>query len=111
MFDFFLDAGNYEERRVGKYDQDGLFVSTARCSDGMKPYETAVAHAEYNDGDMVIVENYNTCDEAEAGHSKWVETMKANPPDKLVDCQNAAVSQLLDEGSLVFPRVIDVKAA
>lgn len=89
-------AGNYDSRKVGRDDFDWGFVSTCSVTDGEKPYETAVAHNEYRDaGNMVIVEHYDTKDEAAAGHAKWVQTMTTEPlPEKLVDCANAAIAQL-----------------
>jgi hypothetical protein len=103
MFDFLLDAGNYRSRMVGREpldpnDPNGEFlVSTAAVSDGREPFETAVKHPDYNGGKMVIVECYPTREAAEAGHAKWVATMKAEPlPDSLRDCANAEVAQLLD---------------
>src|SRR4051794_13089256 len=95
MFEFLLDAGNYESRKVGRNDFDWGFVSTAYCSDGEMPYETAVEHVAYNDGQMVIVENYETAEEAAEGHDRWVKTMTADDlPEKLVDCCNAGIAQL-----------------
>src|SRR3989304_4613832 len=48
MFSFTADAGNYEERRIGRDDYPWGFISTCRVSDGAKPYETAVEHGNYN---------------------------------------------------------------
>lgn len=95
MFDFFRDAGNYDQRRVGRDDFDWGFVSTARVSDGVKPYETAIQSEEYappadptKTDAMVIVESYDTADEARAGHAKWRALMIDAPPAELVDCGN-----------------------
>ena len=107
FFDFIRDMGNYDERCVGRYDNDDLMVSTARVSDGAQPYETAVAHPKYNDGDMVIVEAYDSGGEAKAGHERWVATMtNGKLPTQLTNCCNAGVSQMLDAvgGNVVFPR-------
>jgi len=87
-------AGNYEERNVDTYDENGLFIDTARVTDGRQPYETAVAHPNYNGGKMVIVEAYNTKKQARVGHNKWVKTMTAFPlPLELRDCHNSRISQ------------------
>lgn len=105
MFEFLQDAGNYEDRRVGRFDEGDLMVSTATVSDGDHPFETAVKHPDYNGGEMVIVEAYDTKDQAEQGHVKWVATMTADPlPGTLVDCQNAKISQLIPAADLVFER-------
>jgi hypothetical protein len=100
MFGFLKDIGNYSSRKVARDDFAWGFVSTASMSDGEKPYETAVCSREYGKehdisqvDEMIIVEAYDTREEAEAGHKRWVETMTTNPPDKLVDCCNSEVAQ------------------
>lgn len=97
MFEFLADAFNYESRVVGRDDFPWGMVSTARVSDGAHPYETAVQHTGYNDGSMVIVEAYDGIEIAREGHRKWVGVMTADVlPQKLIDCSNAHVNQLLD---------------
>ena len=112
LFDFLdmMAAGSYEERRVGRYDDEnvGLMVSTASVNDGAHPFETAVAHPEYNDGAMVIVEAYDTKEDAKVGHERWVTTMIAKElPKQLVDCCNSEVGQLSSAAGCetVYPRV------
>lgn len=99
-----------ESRRVGLYEKDGLFVSTVKVSDGQKPYETAVEHAEYNGGEMVIVEAYDTFEQSVEGHQKWVNIMTTEPlPMQLADCHNSAIGRLILEkyGPMIHPRTID----
>ncbi len=86
---------NYEERKVAPaYDSDGIVVSTARVTDGVLPYETAVKHPAYGGGEMVIVENYRSKSAAAKGHHKWIERMTAKKlPEKLIDCNNSNISQ------------------
>jgi len=107
MFDFLSMAGNYESRAVDRYEACGMIIDTARVTDSNKSYETGICHPEYNNGDWVIVEVYDTKEEAKEGHSKWVAKMtSANLPASLKDCQNAGISQLVG-GSLEFPRTIE----
>ncbi len=97
MFNFMDMAGNYEDRKVDRHDGENFFISTARVTDGQKDYETAVAHPNYNDGKIVIVEMYDTKEEAQTGHDKWVGFMSSDSlPLKLIDCSNSGVSQLLE---------------
>lgn len=104
MFGFFNDIGNYDDRKVGRDYFDWGFISTAKVSDGQKDYETAVEHPEYNDGSMVIVDSYDTKEEAEAGHKKWVATMTSdNLPEELVDIANSDIQQMI--GKETFKRV------
>lgn len=97
MFDFFLMGDTYESRKVGRFDAEWGFVSTAAVTDAEQPYETAVEHRDFNHGKMVIVEPYETREEAERGHERWVATMTADKlPERLVDRGLSGVSQLLD---------------
>ena len=109
MFNFMMDVGNYDSRKVDRYEEGDVFVSTAGVSDGQKPFETAVARPEYNDGKMVIVEMYDTEAAAQIGHCNWVKTMTSDDlPDYLRDCGNAGLAQLIDlvggEEAMIFPR-------
>ena len=97
MFNFFSMMGNYEDRKVGRYETDELIVSTARVTDSGAPYETAVSHDNYNDGKFVIVENYWSLDDATDGHERWVNVMTSPIlPESLRDVSMAGIAQLLD---------------
>lgn len=105
VFSFLLGAGNYDERCVGRHEpREGCLVSTAQVYDGKRPYETAWAHPEYNDGAMVIVEAYDMREEAAAGHTRWVAAMDApEPPESVQDCFNLHIGKMcelfgLDDG-------------
>ena len=96
MFNF-LTMSDYGSRKVGRHEADWGYISTAYVNDAEKPYETAVCHKDYNDGKMVIVEPYDTREEAETGHARWVATMTGDVlPDRLVDRGLSGVSQILD---------------
>lgn len=98
MFNFFMMAGNYEDRKIDRYEDGELTISTAEVYDSEAPYETAVKYPNYNGGKFVIVANYYSREDAEAGHQKWVEIM-TNPvlPESLRDVSMAGIAQLLDE--------------
>lgn len=94
-------ANNHDERCVARLENPDarLLVSTVRVNDGDHPYETAIAHPEYNRGAMVIVEAYDTREEAAAGHERWVAAMTAPTlPESLADCRNSYISQLVFDG-------------
>ena len=106
MFEFLL-ADPYEQRKVARYDAIWGFVSTASVNDGAQPYETAVEHPDYNEGDMVIVQAYDSKEEAIAGHNQWVTRMTHDPlPPALIDCGNSHIQQFCDTIGLenTFPR-------
>ena len=95
MFSFMSMANNYEERKVDRYEADGLIIDTCAVTDSDQPYETGVSHHAYNNGDWVIVELYPTREAAQAGHKKWVEKMTAKElPKSLVDVGTAEVKKL-----------------
>ena len=95
FFDFVSMMGNYEERKVALYQDGDFVVDTCAVNDGAYLYETAVKHPAYNGGKWVIVEAYDSQEEALAGHGRWVVTMTgAELPDKLVDCDNSDICQL-----------------
>ena len=111
MFNFLNMMGNYEDRCIDCYDieESDVFISTAEVTDGKCFYETAVAHPEYNDGELIIVEAYDIKEQAQNGHNKWVELMTGdNLPDSLKDCGNAELSSFIEdsfgEGHMLFYR-------
>lgn len=96
LFDFLL-ADDYESRKVGRFDAAWGFVSTAYVNDAEQPYETAVKHKNYNNGKMVIVQTYDTKENAKSGHVHWVEVMTGEAlPERLVDRGTSGISQLVD---------------
>lgn len=97
MFSFLLDAGNRESRLI-KNDKVGeATIDTCRVSDGKQPYETGISHPEYDSGQWIIAEAYNTPDAALKGHKKWVKIMSAKKlPKEIPDCNNALLTTLLD---------------
>ncbi len=108
MFNFLQDIGTFHQRKVAVFESDTVRVSTVRVSDGSQPFETAIMHPDYNDGKLVIVGAYDTREDAEAGHARWVDTMTHEPlPETLHDVANAEVAQALafvSPDALVFPR-------
>ncbi len=86
MSDFRSMAFDYEGRKVDRYKVGDLFVSTVRVTDSAKPFETGVVHPAYNNNEPIVVELYNTKEEAQEGHNKWVKIMTARKlPWQLVD--------------------------
>lgn len=106
MFNF-LFMEPYEKRMVDRYEVNGLIVSTAKVNDGIQLFETAVSSKEYGNSRYIVVESYDTREEAQEGHNRWVQKMTTCPPSILVECQNSITSQLLDQEDLTFHRVVD----
>jgi len=107
MFDFMMDEGTYDLRKIDRFEEGQLIVDTCKVSDGMKPFETAVTHPKYNDGKWIVVQAYTTKEEAQCGHDYWVRTMTNKTlPKSLKDCCNAGISALLEAvgGQMDFDR-------
>jgi len=87
---------NYEERKIDRYEKDEITIDTCAVTDSDEPYETGIKHPKYKDGEWVIVEMYNSKEEAETGHNKWVKIMTSdNLPEELVDVSTCTVVKLL----------------
>ncbi len=113
VFNIMGMASTYESRKVGKFENDELMVSTALVTDGYKPYETAILHPEYRGGDYVIVEAYDTKEEAGIGHNKWVMLLTAEKlPEELVYVPNSDFGREECDGkvSVTFPRIKRVQS-
>lgn len=92
MFEFLEMMGTHEERKVATYNENGIFIDTCAISDSEQSFETAIEHPKYNDGTMIIVEMYDTKEEAQKGHDKWVEKMTAKElPKSLKDVSTCDV--------------------
>lgn len=94
LFDFFSMANNYEERKVDRFQKDGVIIDTCAVTDSDQPYETGISHPQYNGGNWVIVELYSDKEKAQEGHKKWVEKMTSeNLPDELEDVSTAEIAE------------------
>ena len=103
MFNFLYALDNYEDRKVDNTDVGESEIDTCSVPDGIQNYETAVKHPKYNHGKWVIVEAYDTKEDAQDGHNRWVRVMSSiSLPQKLVDCRNSYISQLGDEEDFEF---------
>jgi len=100
--------GNHEVRKIGRNGYDWGLISTVQVTDGILSFETGIRHRDYSDN-MIIVEAYQTKEEASSGHEKWVRTMTSDSlPDVLQDCCNAKISQLylkIHGEPLIYPRI------
>ena len=89
------DPRSLEERCVDRYEDDNLLVSTVTTRDRGQLFETAIKHPQYNNGALVIVQEYNTKEEAQVGHDEWVEKMTQNElPKELMDMSTCKIAEL-----------------
>ena len=85
IFGCFDDFNNRKERKVDNYTDGELIVDTCAVSDSDKPFETGIIHPSYADGKWIIVELYDTKEEALAGHVRWVKTMTAKELPRVLE--------------------------
>lgn len=94
MFDFLEMCGNYKERVVANDIINGVTIDTAAETDSDQPYETGINGKMYNGNEWVIVELYDTKEEAINGHKKWVELFKKEFPETLTDVSSSTICKL-----------------
>jgi len=82
--------------KVAFHDGDFRISTISDVPDSEHSFETAVAHREYYGGKWICVEEYDTVEQALAGHEKWVETMK-NLPDQIIDISTSEEFKSKDE--------------
>lgn len=95
MFDFMLMFEPYENRKVARFENGDLIISTARVTDTEHPFETGIAHPQYNRNHIIIVEEYDSLEDAKEGHERWVAFMtKGDLPDELIDVSSSHIKRV-----------------
>ena len=61
------------------FNDDGGVVSTVEASDGERPYETAIHHPSISGWKWIVVDAYDSWEDASSGHKAWVERLKKRP--------------------------------
>ena len=87
---------DYESRLVDNTLINDAVIDTVAINDSKKPFETGIKHPSYNDGKWVVVELYNTKEEAQAGHDKWVAIFKKGLPDSLTDVNESIIGDFAE---------------
>lgn len=65
--------GTYEERNVANFKNDIFEIDTSRVTDRAVPYETAIAHKDFRNGDWIILGWRKTKEEAQKYHDEMVK--------------------------------------
>ena len=87
FLDMFDMIGNYEERLIGNDKVNGFEVDTVRVTDTGYYAETAIRHPELDDGYWIIVQEYETHEQAEKGHERWVDMLENEKINTIVCIQ------------------------
>ena len=94
LFDF-LNMPSYDQRKIGRHEEENLIVSTVTVTDSAAGHETAVSHPDYNNGSYIVVEEYYTREDATIGHEKWVKLMTSEDrPKELKDVSTCEIAKL-----------------
>lgn len=96
FFGFFSMMDDYDTRNVDNYSDGFMTIDTSAATDTDRPFETGIQHPQFNDGKWVIVEYYDTREDAQVGHNKWVYKMTHELPDMLVDVSTCEIALLID---------------
>ena len=95
FLDFFDMVDSYEDRKVCNTEINGAIIDTCAVTDSDQSYETGIEHPSYNNDNWVIVEMYDTKEEAQIGHAKWVEAFTDKLPESLEDVGTSGISYLI----------------
>jgi len=96
MFEFFNMLGTYEDRKVARYEDGDIVLSTAWVNDSDQPYETALSHPAYDGGRFIVLQVYDLKEEAEDGHAKWEEVVRNGQlPETLEDVGEADIAEFV----------------
>lgn len=95
LFDYLDMAGNHEERKVANTVIGKTIIDTCRVTDSPHPFETGIEDTDYCDG-WIIVETYDTKEQAQKGHSKWVIAFSGTKPAQLKDVNTCNIAKFIN---------------
>lgn len=72
MLNLISMMGNYEARKVDRFENDLFTVDTALVTDREQSYETAIAHKDFNGGEWIVLGWRSTKEEAQKFHDEMV---------------------------------------
>ena len=72
MLNLISMMGNYEARKVDRFENDLFTVDTALVTDKEQSYETAIAHKDFNGGEWIVLGWRSTKEEAQKFHDEMV---------------------------------------
>lgn len=85
-------------KQIAVYDQKFL-VSTIQPGDATQyPYETAIEHPAYGDGELIVVDGAETFDDAIRIHNKWIDKLDVSfgqLPEVVIEFANSPILQMM----------------
>lgn len=94
MLDFLSMTGTHDSRAVDNTEINEATIDTCLVTDSNQPYETGISHKSFDKGNWIIVEQYDTKEEAQKGHDKWVELFTKEIPKTLKNVSNCEIIQI-----------------
>jgi hypothetical protein len=88
---------DHKKRLVEYTSINGAEIDTCRVYDSKLPYETGIRHQAYNDGHWVIVEAYNTKEDAIKGHQRWVKLLYNKLPENIVGIDHTEIGEIMNK--------------
>lgn len=106
MFDFLNMKNDYKERKVDNFKNDKICIDTCYASD-TGAYETGIESKYYNNGNWVIVQEYESKEEAIKGHQEWIEKMTIDElPAVLMEVSTCKIAKLSgNNGTLHYKKI------
>jgi hypothetical protein len=102
LFGFNLED-SYNNRKLFNTTVKDVIIDTCRSlGDTDDPYETGIQSKHYNNGEWVIVEEYEDEGSAIEGHNKLVDIFKDKYPEVLSDVSTAFVAKICDRDNMVY---------
>jgi hypothetical protein len=99
MFGFLGMMDNYEQRKVANTKINETEIDTAMVSDSARPYETGICNPQYNNGNWIIVELYDSKELSKIGHKKWVKLFSDKKlPSHLTDVSECDFIMAVNDG-------------
>lgn len=78
MFEWLDMIGTYEQRNVANYKNDIFEIDTSYVTDRIKPYETAIAHKDFRNGNWIVLGWRETKEQSQRFHDKMVKYFTAH---------------------------------
>lgn len=79
-------ASDYNSRKVERTKRENFTLDTCKVYDRSWLYETAVCHRDFNNNNWIILDGYDTEDEAIKMHNTWLKLLEKDAFETLVDC-------------------------
>ena len=85
MFGWLDMVGNHEQRKVANDKTEDFVLDTCLVTDRDWTYETAIAHKDFNGGYWIVLDGFDSKEDAAEMHKEWFRIFTTNCPEKITD--------------------------